>query len=355
MSFKLKLEKRSDVSRKFSAAVTAFFLFAGLLFASIVFQLLGVNPVDTFSRVISVFTSPSTLMQAILRGLPIGFAALGLCLAFKMNFWNIGAEGQMYMGMTAATGIVLMHVYYGIFPDFLVFPMMVLAAFAAGGLYCTFPAALKARLGVNEILPTLMLNYIAIQFVNFLITGPWRDPRGFGFPLSIAFPSYARLEYFLGHANYVGLPAAVITAALLFGLLQKTPIGFEMRVLGQNYEAARYAGVKIGRTLLTGSMIAGGLAGIGGLVIVSALIGRLRPGAAAGYGYTAIIIAFLAALNPWLAVPAAIFFGGLLVAGDIIQATLNLPFAAVQIFQSTIFLMIILGEFFKRYRLRVVR
>ncbi|MEM0440433.1 MAG: ABC transporter permease [Candidatus Caldarchaeum sp.] len=355
MLFKIKVERRGEISRRFSAAITGFFLVLGLLFASAVFALLGVNPVETFSRVVSVFTNQSTLMQAILRGLPIGFAALGLCLAFKMNFWNIGAEGQMYMGMVASTGVVLMHVYYGIFPDFLVFPIMVMAAFAAGGLYCTLPAVLKARLGVNEILPTLMLNYIAFHFVNFLITGPWRDPRGFGFPLSIAFPPYARLEFFLGHANYVGLPAAFLTAALLFGLLQKTPTGFEMRVLGQNYEAARYAGVKIGSTLLTGSMIAGGLAGIGGLVIVSALIGRLRPGAAAGYGYTAIIIAFLAGLNPWLAVPAAIFFGGLLVAGDVIQATLNLPFAAVQIFQSTIFLMIILGEFFRRYRVKFVK
>lgn len=351
----LKLERRGEVSRKFSAAVSGFFLLAGLFFASIIFELLGVSAVETFSRVVSVFTSQSSLMQAILRGLPIGFAALGLCLAFKMNFWNIGAEGQMYMGMTAATGVVLLHAYYGYIPDFLVFPAMVAAGFLAGGLYCTLPAFLKVKFGVNEILPTLMLNYIAMHFVNFLITGPWRDPRGFGFPLSIIFPPYARMETFLGHANFIGLPAAITAAALIFGLLQKTSIGFEMRVLGQNFEAARYAGVKIGRTLLTGSMVAGGLAGIGGLVIVSGMLGRLRPGAPAGYGYTAIIIAFLASLNPWLAVPAAIFFGGLLVAGDVIQATLNLPFAAVQIFQSTIFLMIIVGEFFKRYRIRVVR
>jgi simple sugar transport system permease protein len=133
------------------------------------------------------------------------------------------------------------------------------------------------------------------------------------------------------------------------------PEEFEMRVMGQNIEAARYAGIRLGRTLLTGSLVAGGLAGIGGLVIVSGIIGRLRPGASPGYGYTAIIIAFLSGLNPWLALPASVFFGGLLVAGDVIQSTLNLPFAAVQIFQATIFLMIILGEFFKRYRVRVVR
>ncbi|MEM4381397.1 MAG: ABC transporter permease [Candidatus Caldarchaeum sp.] len=354
-SFNFKLERRPDISRKYSAGITLFFFLLAILAASLIFELLGVSSYETVSKVFYVFTTPSTLLQAILRGLPMGFAALGLCLAFRMNFWNIGAEGQIYMGMAASTGVVLLHVYYGFLPDFLVIPSMVAVSFIAGGAYCLLPAFLKARLGVNEILPTLMLNYVAILFVDFLVYGPWRDPRGFGFPHSIVFPDYAKMETVFGHSAYLGLPAAVVVAALLYGLLNKTVIGFEARVLGQNVEAGRYAGIKIGRTLLTGGMIAGGLAGLGGLVLVSGIIGRLRPRASPGYGYTAIIIAFLASLNPWLAVPAAIFFGGLLVAGDVIQATLNLPFAAVQIFQSTIFLMIILGEFFKRYRIRVVK
>jgi simple sugar transport system permease protein len=351
----LRLERRLEISRKLSASISAFFIILAIIAASLVFELLGVSSVETLSKIYYVFTTPATLLQAVLRGLPMGFAALGLCLAFKMNFWNIGAEGQIYMGMMAATGIVLMHAYYGLIPEPLVLPAMVAASFIAGGVYCALPAFLKARFGVNEILPTLMLNYVAMRFVDFLIYGPWKDPKGFGFPVSIVFPDYARLESFLGHSAYVGFPGAIAVAAVLYGLLQKTTLGFEMRVMGQNIEAARYAGIRLGRTLLTGSLVAGGLAGIGGLVIVSGIIGRLRPGASPGYGYTAIIIAFLSGLNPWLALPASVFFGGLLVAGDVIQSTLNLPFAAVQIFQATIFLMIILGEFFKRYRVRVVR
>ncbi len=351
----IRLERRLEIPRRLSAAISAFFIMLAIIAASLIFELLGVSSYETLSKILYVFTTPATLLQAVLRGLPLGFAALGLCLAFKMNFWNIGADGQIYMGMMAATGIVLMHVYYELIPPPLVLPAMVFASFFAGGLYCAIPAFLKSRLGVNEILPTLMLNYVAILFVDFLIYGPWRDPKGFGFPLSVPFPEYARLDSFLGHTAYVGFPAAVAVAAVLYGLLQKTTVGFEMRVLGQNVEAAKYAGVRIGRTLLTGSLIAGGLAGVGGLVLVSGIIGRLRPRASPGYGYTAIIIAFLAGLNPWLALPASIFFGGLLVAGDVIQATLNLPFAAVQIFQATIFLMIILGEFFKRYRVRLVK
>ncbi|MDJ0271896.1 MAG: ABC transporter permease [Aigarchaeota archaeon] len=339
----LKLEKRGQFSRKFSAAVTVIFVAASFLVAGLIFEILGVRAVDVIARLFEVYLSERTLLEAALRGLPLGFAALGLTVAFKMNFWNIGAEGQIYLGMVAATGVVLLHAYYGLVPDFLVLPLMVVLSFLAGGLYCALPAFLKAKLGVNEILPTLMLNYVAYHFVNYLIHGPWRDPKGFGFPLSIVFPPY------------IGVPAAFIIAGLLYGFIMYTPAGFEMRVLGQNYEAARYAGVRIGRTLLLGSLIAGGLAGLGGLTIVAGILGRMRPPSAyVGYGYTAIIIAFLAALNPWLAVPAAVFFGGLLVAGDVIQATLNLPFPAIQILQATIFLMIILGEFFKRYRLRVV-
>ncbi|MDW8360640.1 MAG: hypothetical protein RMK31_08700, partial [Candidatus Caldarchaeum sp.] len=148
MSFKVKFERRTEISRKLSAAVSTFFILAALLVASLIFELLGVNAAETLNRVITVFISPSTLLQAILRGLPMGFAALGLTLAFKMNFWNIGADGQIYMGMMASTGIVLLHVYYGYFPDFLVLPIMIAASFLAGGLYCALPAFLKAKLGV---------------------------------------------------------------------------------------------------------------------------------------------------------------------------------------------------------------
>ncbi len=355
MPLKIKLERRMEISSKLSATVTLLFILLAILATSLIYELLGVSSYDTLSKIIYVFITPSTLLQAILRSLPMMFAALGLCLAFKMNFWNIGADGQIYMGMIASTGVVLLHEYYGLIPESLVLTSMVGASFLTGGLYCAFPALLKTRLGVNEILPTLMLNYIAMLFTDFLVYGPWRDPEGFGFPHSIVFPDYARIESLFGHSSYVGVPAALIVAALLYGLLQKTALGFEMRLLGQNPEATKYAGIKIGRVLLIGSLISGGLAGIGGLMLVSGIIGRLRPRASPGYGYTAIIIAFLASLNPWLAVPASIFFGGLLVAGDIIQAALKLPFAAVQIFQSVIFLMIILGEFFKRYKVSLVK
>ncbi|MEM1944699.1 MAG: ABC transporter permease [Nitrososphaerota archaeon] len=351
----MRLERRLELPRRTSAAVSALLILLSFVVASAIFEVLGVNSVSTLSTIASVFLSPTSLLQAVLRGLPIGMAALGLSIAFRMNFWNIGAEGQLYMGMFAATGMVLLHAYYGAIPEQLLFLSMLVTSFISGGLYCALPGFLRARLGVNEILPTLMLNYVAILFVDFLVYGPWRDPRGFSFPLSIVFPGYARMETFMGNASYFGLILAIVAAALVYGFMQKTTLGFEMRVVGQNIEAARYGGINLTKTTLLGSFLAGGLAGIGGLIIVSGLIGRLRPRASPGYGYTAIIVAFLAGLNPWLIVPASIFFGGLLVAGEAIQAALNLPVAAVQVFQAIIFIMIIVAEFFKRYRVTLIR
>ncbi|HID04300.1 MAG TPA: ABC transporter permease [Aigarchaeota archaeon] len=345
------VQKRLEVSRKVSTVTSAFFIMLSFLVSGIIFEAMGVSAAETFIVIASIFASPSLLLQAILRGLPIGLAALGLSVAFRMNFWNIGAEGQIYMGMFAATGVILLHTFQGFLPSVLVFPAMLLASFLAGGLYCLLPAILKAKLGVNEVLTTLMMNFIAILFVDYLVYGPWRDPEGFNFPLSIQFPDYARMGFLTGQASYEGLIMLIIFAALVYAIMQYTTVGFEFRVVGESPEVARHSGISYAKTLLLGGLISGGLAGVAGFTVVSGLIGRLRPRASPGYGYTAIIVAFLATLNPWLIIPAGIFFGGLLVAGDVIQSTLDLPFAAVQIFQSVIFLFIIMGEFAKRYRI----
>ena len=349
----IRVERRLTYSKTAAVATTIVAIALAFAATAVIFAVMGLDVYDAFAVLAGVFVTPRLLLQAVLRGLPITLSALGLSIAFRMNFWNIGAEGQIYMGMFAATGIVLAHVYYGFLPASLVLPIMFIASFLTGGAWCLLPAALKAKLNVNEILTTLMMNYIAILFVAYLIYGPWRDPKGYGFPLSIPFPEYAKLLFIAGNPSYTGLLLALVFAALVYVLFRYTKLGFELRVVGENLDAARYAGMAIPRIITLGAFLSGGLAGIGGLSIVSGIIGRLRPGASPGYGYTAIIVAFLAALNPWLIVPAGIFFGGLLTAGEALQASLNIPNAAVQIFQSIIFLFIILGEFLKRYRIVV--
>ncbi|MCS7136369.1 MAG: ABC transporter permease [Nitrososphaerota archaeon] len=349
-----KLERRVYVSRKTSVLVIFLSLLLAFFVTGLIFHFLGVDVVQFYSIIYNVFITPALLIQAVFRSIPIILASLGLVIAFRMGFWNIGAEGQIYLGMVAATGIVILHVSYGTIPEPLMLITMGTASFLAGGVWCLIPASLKVRLGVNEVLTTLMLNYIAMLFVDYLVYGPWRDPEGWGFALSIPFPDYATLT-FSGHPSIAGIVISVAIATLVYILFKYTKLGFVLSVLGKSSEVAKYAGMPVGRATLLGSLISGGIAGLGGFYVVSGMIGRLRPRASPGYGYAAIIVAMLAQLNPWLILPAGIFFGGLLTAGDALQSLLRLPYSAITVFQSVIFLCIVLAEFFIKYRVVLKR
>ena len=348
---KIRIERRLTYSKLVSAGMTLIAFLLSLLVVAVILFALGLDPVEAYAIIGQAFIVPRLLLESIKQSLPIGLSALGLAIAFKMNYWNIGSEGQIYVGMAASTGIVLLHVYYGLFPDYALLPLMFISSFVLGGAWCLVTGVLKAKLNVNEILTTLMLNYVAILLVDYLVHGPWRDPKGYGFPLSIEFPASAKFLFILGNPAYTGLLIAFLAAALVFYILNYTKFGFEVKVVGQNVNVARYAGISVSKIILLGSFLAGGLAGVGGLSIVSGIIGRLRPGASPGYGYTAIIVASLAGLNPWLIVVASVFFGGLLTAGEALQASMGIPRSATQMIQAIIFLFILLGEFFKRYRI----
>ena len=350
----LRIERRISYSKTFSILMTVASLILAFLIVGMILALMDLDPIKAFSILFGVYVKPTLLLESIKQSIPICLSALGLGIAFKMNFWNIGAEGQLYMGMIAATGIVLLHEYYGLFQEWLLLPLMFLASFILGGAWCLIPGFLKAKMNVNEILPTLMLNYVEILIVEYLVHGPWRDPKGYGFPLSIEFPEYAKLLFLAGSPAFTGLLISILSAALVFLILDHTRIGFEIKVVGQSIDVARYAGISISRVIMLGSFLAGGLAGVGGLSIVSGIIGRLRPEASPGYGYTAIIVASLAGLNPWLIIAASIFFGGLLTAGGGLQMSMGIPRSATQMIQAIIFLLILAGEFIKRYRITIM-
>ncbi len=351
----VRIERRITYPKYVSVLTTFLAIVLAFAAVAIILTLMGVNAAAAFIIIGKAFTDPRLLFHTIKQAIPICLSALGLGIAFKMNFWNIGSEGQIYMGMLASTGIVLLHAYYGMFSDQTVLAIMFISSFILGGVWCLLPAFLRAKLNVNEILTTLMLNYVAILMVDYLIHGPWRDPKGYGFPLSIEFPDYARLLFVFNNASYTGLLISVLGAAAAYFLMKYTKLGFEIKVVGQNPNVARYAGINVSRVIMLGGFISGGLAGVGGLSIVSGIIGRLRPRASPGYGYTAIIVAALAGLNPWLIVVASIFFGGLLTAGESLQASMNIPKTATQMMQAIIFLFILMGEFFKRYRIVLER
>ncbi len=345
-----RIERRLVPSRLMTLAGPPFSVLLGIFFSSIFLLSIGADPLLAFRELLTgSFGSLHAFQGTLIKAIPLMLCGLGLSVAFRMNLWNIGAEGQLYLGAAAAAWFALR---FPEAPAWVALPCMALLGIAAGGLWCLLPGILKIYVEVNEIIVTLMLNYIAILGVEFLIFGPWRDPETYGFPLTPVFGQGARLPVIFGRGVHLGLLFAVATALALHVLYRRTRFGFELKVIGANPQAARYAGMNIGRSILLAMLTSGGLAGLAGMSEVTGLHHRLQPDFSPGYGYTAIIVAWLGNLNP-LAIPVvAVLFGGLLTGGDLIQINMKLPLSLVNILQGLILFFILTGEFFKLYRLR---
>jgi simple sugar transport system permease protein len=228
------------------------------------------------------------------------------------------------------------------------------AAFAAGALWGLVPALLKAFLRVNEIITTLMLNYVAILLLDYLYTGPWKDKAGYGFPGTASFKEIASLPRLVGRVH-AGVIVAVAAALLIWLVLMRTKWGYEIRVIGENASAARYAGISLVRNMLLVMVFSGGLAALAGYGQVAGIAHRLQKGIAVGDGFTAIIVAWLAKLHPIGVLIVAILIAALSVGGDQITITMRLPAAMAGVLQGAILFFVIGGDIFVRYRLRVVR
>ena len=346
----LRLIRRTEISRETSIMISVLGVFMAFAVAGVLFLLVGVNPIAAYGAILDSFTNPILLGNTIQRASPLLFAALGLTVVFRLNFWNVGAEGQIVMGGIAATGIVTLHLVSGAIPDLLVLPTMFLASFFLGALYALVPALLKAKLQVNEILSTLMLNYIAILLGNYLVFGPWLDPAAHGFPNSRIFPPEAVIPAIPVIGGSTGFLVGIVAAVGIYFLMKRTTFGFELKVTGDSTKAAKYAGMSYTRIVSLAMAISGGLAGLGGLVLVSGIIGRMKEDFSAGYGYTSIIVAWLAGLNPLATVVAAFLFGGLLVSGTTLQVRLGLSSSTTNIFEALILIFVLASEFLKKYR-----
>ncbi len=314
------------------------------------FLIAGVDPLAAFQQVFSVFTTTQGITESVTRSIPLILAAVGLCLPFRMGFWNIGAEGQLFMGAFAATLMVLM---FPSMPSIVLIPLMIIFAFLAGGIWGAIPAFLRAKLEVNEVLTTLMMNFIAILWVDFLVYGPWRDPQGYGFPLTPLFPEAARLPLLPSTRVHSGLLVALGSAILVYLILSFTRWGYEIKVAGESQSAARYAGMSYLLLTLLTMFFGGGFSGLAGMTLVSGIVLRLRHGISPGYGYIAIIIAWLARLNPVGALIVGLLFGGLLVSGDALQIGLGLAFSTVLVFQGLILLFVVGADILTQYRIRI--
>jgi simple sugar transport system permease protein len=366
LPFSLKFEKRLDPSRTAAILVPLLSLLLAFLFGAVLLSVAGANPWETYRAMLAgAIGTPSqwqdgqfyNVTELLVKAVPLILTGLSVAVAFRMLFWNIGAEGQLVMGGIAAAAVALF------LPSALPFlpqspwvylPLMFIAAVLAGAAWALIPAMLKAYLKVNEIITTLMFNYIAILWYQFLFTTAWKDPAGFGFPGSAIIPEFTWLPRITGRLHW-GLLLAFGAAFLVWIILDKMRWGYEIRLIGENARAANYAGVSIFRNIILVMLLSGGLAGLAGFVEVGAISHRLQHGLAVGYGFTGIIVAWLARLNPWGVIIVAILLSALLVGGEQIQITMGLPASVSLVLQGAILLFVLGGDVFTRYRVKVVR
>lgn len=350
----LRFEKRLAVPRWLEFLTPVFSLLLALVVIALLFRALGVNPIVAYQRIFrGAFGSLYGLSETVVKAIPLMLVGVGLTIAFRARVYNIGAEGQLLVGAICATGLALARPNW---PAWFLLPGMFAVGFLGGALWALVPALLKARFRVDEVLSSLMMVYIASELVNYLVYGPWKGASEMGFPYTDKFSPSAQLpRLFLTRIHYPTLILAVVLAVLAHLLIRRTKWGFEIRVTGENPEAARYAGMNYFTIVLLVMLLSGGLAGLAGVGEVAGIHYRLRypQGVSPGYGFTAIIVAWLARLNPLAVILTSLLLGGLLVGGDAIQVALGLPVATIYIFNGVILLFVLGGEVFTRYQIRL--
>jgi simple sugar transport system permease protein len=324
---------------------------ATLVIASILVLIAGASPFNVFWLVLKgAAGSQFALLETLTRATPLIFTGLAVAVAFHARLWNIGAEAQLYIGgvVTAVLGTGLLPL-----PAPLLIPVVALCAMVAGAAMLLGPAVLKTRFGVDEVVTTLLLNFIVLLFVSMLLEGPLKDPMGLGWPQSPALESDARLPRLIhGKRLHLGFIIAIACAVAVWVILKRTALGYEMRAVGNNIEAARFAGIPVTRVLMKTALLSGGLAALAGFSEVAGLKGNLSLDLSPGYGYTGIVVAMLALLNPLGVVVSAIFVAGIFVGADAMSRAAGVPSYIAQVMVATSLLTMVTAIMLTRYRIR---
>jgi ABC-type uncharacterized transport system permease subunit len=327
------------------AIVVALALCSGLIAIS------GASIVDAYTIMLSgALGSQLNVTETLVRAAPMIFTGLAVAVAFRAKFWNIGAEGQLMAGAVAAA---LVGAYP--MPGSLAIVLMALAGAAAGGLVALVPALLRVKLKVDDVVSSLLLNSVVAYAVMAAIEGPWKDPFS-GYPISPPIEDSAGLPRLIeGTRLHLGVLAAFVAAGLVWFLMSRTTLGFRIRVVGENAEAARYGGIAVGRVIVVTALISGALAGLAGVGEVGGVHFQVMSDLSPGYGYSGIVIAMLARLNPLGVVPAAIFLAIVMTGAEAMSRATGVPVFLADVIQGTALLAMLVALLFTGYRLRRVR
>jgi len=348
----LYFEKRRSVPRRFKVIIPIVSLLIGLIIGAIAVAIVGINPLDVYGGILSnAFGSWYAFSETLVAATPLILITAGLIVVFKMNVWNIGAYGQYIIGAIFSS-------YFALFASNglskpVMLSIMIMASMVGGAIWALIPTLLKIFWEVNEVITTLLLNYIALYILKFLMYGPWKNPASYGFPLSKTFPQTAILPVlFNGTRLTIGIIFAFIAVLIVWFLIKKSKFGYEVKVIGDNPLAAKYAGISVNRNILIGMAISGALAGLAGMTEVSGIVHYLQVKIGADYGYTAIIVAWIAYLDPIVTILAAIIFGGLASGGYSLQITMRVSYGIVGLIESITLFSLVGAQIFLNYKLR---
>jgi simple sugar transport system permease protein len=346
MQVDVELTAREEVPRWMVYGTPVFTVLAALAVSAVALVALDVSPLAAYEVMfVQTVTTEFGLTETVAKAVPLIFAGLAVYLPLKAQLWNIGAEGQLFMGAVVGTWIGL----NVSLPMVGLLPLMFVGAGVAGALWIAVPAWLRARWGINEIITTLLFTFVAADVKNYLVRGPMQAP-GANFPQTAQLPVAGQLPTVPGVGLPVGVLLAVVFVALTYLLVNHTRLGFEITVIGANDEAAEQAGMSTSKIYLFVLMVGGAFAGFAGISEISGVQTRLRAFFAPGYGFTAIPIALLGRNGAFQVLLAALFFAVIFVGGSSVQTLMSVPAAIVDVIQALIILFLITAEFFKRYR-----
>jgi len=346
----IRIEPRNAPSRLLTLGIPVLSALFALLLAAIPLALAGANIPDAYFQMAKgVFGSTFAFTEMLTRATPLIFTGLAAAIAFRARLWNIGAEGQFYLGAMAAVAVGTGQINA---PAYILIPIVLLAGALAGAAGMAGPAWLKLRFGADEVVTTLLLNFIILIFVQMMLEGPLKDPMSLGWPQSMPIIDNATLPKLVPRMRlHWGLVVALICAAVAQIMLSRSTWGFRIRAVGENPNAARHAGIRVNRVLMGVAVISGAVAGLAGVSEVAGLKGYLTSDLSPGFGYTGIVVAMLAGLSPIGVVISAIFIASVFVGADTMSRAMDVSNYIADLVVSMSLICVLVGGFIARYRI----
>ena len=351
----MRLERRAQTSRSALLLAPVGAIAFTLLITSLLVAWAGAPVGRAYALLLEGgFGSRFALTETLTRATPLILTGLAAAVAFRARLFNIGAEGQLYAGALAAVAVGGLHGGTGFeLSPLLLFPLMIAAAMLAGALLLLGPALLKSRFGVDEVVTTLLLNFIVLLGVSAMLDGPMKDPTAMGWPQSVALQDALQLDKLIERSRvHTGLLGALALALLMWALLRFSSAGFEIRAVGANPVAAGFAGMPVGYVAVKVALLSGALAGLAGAVEVAGRTAYVTLDMSPGYGYSGIVIAMLAVLHPLGVVAAAIFVAGMLVGADSMSRAVTVPTYIADVIVATALIAMLVATLLTQYRVR---